>query len=104
MANRFATGKKAFGYCDFCGFRYPLGKLKPVIIKGKVINLLACPTDWSPDQPQLWVGTYPVDDPQALRNPRPDTNLNASRGLFGWNPVGSQQADFTLNDVFVRID
>ena len=69
MANRFATGKKAFGFCDFCGFRYPLGKLKPVIIKGKVINLLACPTDWSPDQPQLWVGTYPVDDPQAQRNP-----------------------------------
>jgi hypothetical protein len=47
------------------------------------------------------LGTFPVDDPQALRNPRRDTtyvtsgtntNGNSSGGSrdiqWGWNPVG----------------
>jgi len=34
-------------------------------------------------------GMYPVDDPQAVRDPRPDTNLEVSRDIqWGWNPVG----------------
>jgi len=107
MAKRFASEKKAFGFCDICGFRYPLKKLKPYVVLGKIINQRVCPTDWSPDHPQLWVGIIgsqkSSNDPQALRNPRPDTNLNASRGLFAWNPVATQQANFTLNGVFVTI-
>ena len=32
---------------------------------------------------------YPVEDPQAVRDPRPDTNLDAQRDFqYGWNPVG----------------
>jgi hypothetical protein len=47
------------------------------------------------------LGTFPVDDPQALRNPRRDTTyvtsgINANGNLsggsrdiqWGWNPVG----------------
>ena len=47
------------------------------------------------------LGTFPVDDPQALRNPRKDTtyvtsgvnvdgyNAGGSRDIqWGWNPVG----------------
>jgi hypothetical protein len=30
-----------------------------------------------------------INDPQSLLNPRPDTSQNASRELFGWNPVGN---------------
>jgi hypothetical protein len=94
VGNRFVQGKKAFGFCDVCGQRYDLPKLKPLTIKTKITNILACPECWNPDQPQLQLGMYPVDDPQALRNPRPDTALVVSRDIqWGWNPVGGPRAD-----------
>ena len=32
---------------------------------------------------------YRVEDPQALRNPRPDTSYEQSRDIqWGWDPVG----------------
>ena len=101
MSNRFASGKKAIAECDRCGQQYRLSKLKTEIIKTKKYELLVCPECWDPDQPQLQLGMFPVDDPQALRNPRRDTTyvtsgLNASGNLsggsrdiqWGWNPVG----------------
>lgn len=101
MPNRFASGKHSISMCDRCGFRYKLKQLKSLVIKTKNVNILVCPTCWEPDQPQLQLGMYPVDDPQALRNPRPDTtylqsglnvNNNPSEGSriiqWGWNPVG----------------
>lgn len=101
MPNRFASGKKAIAECDRCGFRYKLKELKRLVIKTKNVNILVCPTCWEPDQPQLQLGMYPVDDPQAIRNPRPDvsywqsglnTNNDPSGGSrviqWGWNPVG----------------
>ncbi len=117
MPNRFASGKKAIAECDRCGFRYKLKELKSLTIKTKNVNILVCPTCWEPDQPQLQLGMYPVDDPQALRNPRPDnsywqagmtglqidiygevassnvlafgTPSDGSRIIqWGWNPVG----------------
>ena len=72
MGNRFASGRSAIAECDVCGFRYKLRELKALIIKTKNVNVLACPECWNPDQPQLQLGMYPIDDPQALRNPRPD--------------------------------
>lgn len=101
MPNRFASGKKAIAECDRCGFRYKLKRLKQLVIKTKNVNLLVCPTCWEQDHPQLQLGMYPVDDPQALRNPRPDNsyqqsglNVNGNPGegsriiQWGWNPVG----------------
>ena len=73
MPNNFASGKWAIASCDRCGFQYKLKQLQQIVIKTKNVNLLVCPTCWEPDQPQLQLGMYPVDDPQALRNPRPDT-------------------------------
>ena len=72
MADRFASSKNAIAECDVCGFRYKLRELRNLIKKGKVTNIMACPTCWSEDHPQLKLGMYPVDDPQAIRNPRPD--------------------------------
>jgi hypothetical protein len=69
----FAVGKKARGLCDICGQAYLLKKLKEVIRKANKTGLLACPSCWDPDHPQLMLGQFPVDDPQALRNPRPDS-------------------------------
>ena len=117
MPNRFASGKWAISQCDRCGFRYKLKQLRRLVIKTKNVNILVCPSCWEPDQPQLQLGMYPVDDPQALRNPRPDTtyyqggltglqeetqgevpndNVLAFGGpsggsrviQWGWNPVG----------------
>jgi hypothetical protein len=115
MSNRFASGKKAIAECDRCGQQFKLKKLKTEIIKQRRYELLVCPTCWDPDQPQLMLGTFPVDDPQALRNPRRDTTyfvsgLNANGNLsggsrdiqWGWAPVGgasSFDAELTPNSL-----
>ena len=82
MPNRFASGKKAIATCDRCGFKYKLKELRKLTIKTKSTNILVCPSCWEPDQPQLQIGMYPVDDPQALRNPRPDTSYRQA-GMTG---------------------
>jgi hypothetical protein len=76
MPTKFASGRFAIAQCDRCGFRYKLKQLKELVIKTKNVNLLVCPTCWEPDQPQLQLGMYPVNDPQAIRNPRPDTTYS----------------------------
>jgi len=102
MSNRFANGAKSFGFCDRCGFRFDLKKLKNEVIKTKRTAIKSCPQCWSKDHPQLLLGSFPVSDPQALRDPRPDTNTWYSSGLtatgsfgegsrvieWGWAPVG----------------
>ena len=52
--------------------------LKKLVIKTKIVNILVCPECWEPDQPQLRLGMYPVNDPQAVREPRPDISYYAS--------------------------
>lgn len=101
MGNRFASGKNSIAECDRCGQRYKLKQLKKEIIKLKEYNLLVCPECWDPDHPQLQLGMFPVDDPQAVRNPRHDqtyvtsgTNADGfpsggSRDIqWGWQPIG----------------
>jgi hypothetical protein len=114
MPNKFSSGKFAIAECDRCGQRYKLKQLKKLVVKQQIKNILVCPECWEPDQPQLSLGLYPVDDPQAVRNPRPDTSylVSGTSGLqinntndptkegvgypeggsrvfqWGWNPVG----------------
>ena len=114
MPSRYSSGKYAIAQCDRCDERYMLKDLKKEIIKTRLFNLKVCPECWDPDQPQLQLGMYPVDDPQAVREPRPDVSYQASgtSGLqilltnstapdgfgfpeggsrvfqWGWNPVG----------------
>jgi hypothetical protein len=93
MSNRFASGKKAISECDRCGQRYKLKQLRELVIRTKNVNILVCPECWDPDHPQLMQGMYPVEDPQALRRPRPDLSLVptsiGSRDIqWGWDPVG----------------
>jgi len=131
MPNRFASGKWAIAICDRCGQQYKLKELKKLTIKTKQMNILVCHECWEPDQPQLSLGMYPVNDPQALRNPRPDTTYkvsgtsglqesltdnNTPQGVgypeggsrqiqWGWNPVGGAR-DFdtgmTPNDLIAN--
>lgn len=82
MANQFASGKHAIAQCDRCGFRFKLKQLRPLTIKTKRVNILVCSECWEPDHPQLQLGLYPVNDPQAVRNPRPDLSYPQSRALI----------------------
>jgi len=114
MSNAFASGRHALGTCDVCGFQYKLSELKQLVIKTKNVNILACPECWDPDQPQLQLGMFPINDPQALRNPRPDNSYyaagNAGAGgsrvfQWGWAPVGGAASidyNLTPNDLVSR--
>ena len=120
MPNRFASGKIAISQCDRCGQRFKLKTLRTEIVKTKKYELMVCPVCWDPDQPQLQLGMYPVDDPQALRNPRPDntyrqsglnTNNEPSGGSrvfqWGWAPVGGARADdnlLTPNNLVIDVE
>ena len=120
MSNRFANGKNAIAICDRCGFQFKLSQLRKEVVKQKIYNTLVCPECWDPDQPQLMLGQTPVDDPQALRNPRRDTtyltsglNVNGfpsggSRDIqWGWNPVGGSRlfdAALTPNDLVLNVE
>ena len=89
MAVKYAKGKLAFGFCDTCGQRYDLKDLQVQIVAGRATNIKNCPYCLDKDHPQYFVGRVPVNDPQALLNPRPDTSQVESRELWGWNPVGN---------------
>jgi hypothetical protein len=133
MGNRFASGKWAIAQCDRCDQRFKLKVLRKEIIKTKNYELLVCPECWDPDQPQLQLGMFPVDDPQGLRNPRPDrsyllsgnsglqTNVNGGAGptgtgtneggsrifQWGWNPVGGSSffdATLTPNNLVLTVE
>lgn len=110
MPSKFSSGKYAIAECDRCGQRYMLAELKKLVVKTHVVAIKVCPECWEPDQPQLSLGLYPVNDPQAVREPRPDTSYvtsgvgndgypsGGSRIIqWGWNPVGgSRQFDAAL--------
>jgi hypothetical protein len=91
MPNRFASGKYAISECDRCGQRYKLKQLKKLTIKTKQVNILVCPECWEPDQPQLSLGLYPVDDPQAVRNPRPDVTYQVAGLDVEGDPSGGSR-------------
>jgi hypothetical protein len=84
MPSKFSSGKYAISQCDRCNFRYPLKELHIQTLKTKPYKVKVCKTCWDPDHPQLQLGMYPVNDPQAVRDPRPDTSYYASgnTGLY----------------------
>jgi hypothetical protein len=127
MPSKFASGKYAIAECDRCSQRYKLTELRIQILKTKPYQVKVCPSCWDPDQPQLSLGLYPVNDPQAVREPRPDVSylVSGQSGLqinltgegpdgfgyaelgsrvfqWGWNPVGGSRgpdAGLTPNDL-----
>lgn len=132
MPNRFASGKYAIAECDRCAQRFKLKELRIQTVKTKPYKVKVCRSCWDPDHPQLQLGMYPVDDPQAVREPRPDvsyqvsgnsgvqtsdtggTNENefgypeAGSRIFqwGWNPVGgaaANDAGLTPNNLVLQV-
>ena len=110
MPSKYASGKWSIAECDRCAQRYLLKELKKEVIKTKLYQIKVCPSCWDPDQPQLQLGLYPVNDPQAVREPRPDISYYSSGvgpdGMpsegsrvfeWGWAPVGgASQFDSVL--------
>lgn len=113
MPSKYASGKYAIAECDRCGQQYKLKELKKEVIKTKLYQIKVCPTCWDPDQPQLSLGLYPVNDPQAVREPRPDTTylVSGTSGLdtdinggtstsgFGYPEGGSRIFQWAWNPV-----
>ena len=62
----YASGKYAYGLCDYCGQRYPYSDLKKNWKGFKV-----CPEDYEPKEPQEDPSHY-RGDAIALFEPRPD--------------------------------
>ena len=115
MATKYSAGKHSIAECDRCGQQYKLSQLTKLVIDTKITNIKVCPECWEPDQPQLHLGMYTVNDPQAVRDPRPDNSYTVS-GLgaagnpeggsrvfqWGWNPVGGARgidSGLTPNDL-----
>jgi hypothetical protein len=131
MPSKFSSGKYAIAECDRCGQRYKLKELRKLTIKTKQVSIKVCQECWEPDQPQLQLGMYPVNDPQAVREPRPDVSylVSGQSGLqinlsgegpdgfgyaelgsriiqWGWNPVGGSRgpdAGLTPNDLVQQV-
>lgn len=132
MPSKFASGKFAIAQCDRCNFRFKLKDLRTQTVKTKPYKVKVCRSCWDPDHPQLQLGMYPVNDPQAVREPRPDVSYTVSgtSGLqisdtggttvdgfgvpeggsriiqWGWNPVGGARendAGLTPNNLAMSI-
>ena len=81
----YASGKHAYGISDRSGRRYRLREMKTEWTGAKV-----GPDEFEPKHPQLFPPrAFP--DPQALRDPRPESELTEQRSIqHGYNPVGFQ--------------
>lgn len=133
MPNKFASGKYAISQCDRCNFRFKLKDLRTQTVKTKPYKIKVCSNCWDPDHPQLQLGMYPVNDPQAVREPRPDTSylVSGTSGLqealtdttselgigfpeggsrvfqWGWAPVGGARGldtGLTPNDLILNVE
>jgi hypothetical protein len=79
----YASGRNAYGISDRSGRRYRLRDMKTEWTGAKV-----GPDEFEPKHPQLFPPrAFP--DPQALRDPRPESGLPEQRSIqHGYNPVG----------------
>ena len=79
----YASGRHAYGISDRSGRRYRLRDMKTEWTGAKV-----GPDEFEPKHPQLFPPrAFP--DPQALRDPRPESELTEQRSIqHGYNPVG----------------
>ena len=81
--SKFATGKHAFGISDRSGFRYRLKDMRK-----EWNGLLVGRDEWEEKHPQLQP-LRAIPEPQALRDPRPEQNLDEQRDIqYGYDPVG----------------
>lgn len=96
MARKFTSGKFAFAICDRCG-----DKIKYKDLKTEYTGFRVCKICLDPKTKQEYptrAGT--VNDPESLKNPRPDADVEAGKGVIssadytnGETPIGQQIED-----------
>ena len=92
--SKFATGKYAFGISDRSGFRYRLKDMRK-----EWNGLLVGKDEYEEKHPQLEPFNK-VADPEAIKNARPETGLEAQRTFqYGFNPVGFKPTLGANNDL-----
>lgn len=82
MSTSYATGKYAIAICDRCGCRAKYKELRAQVVNGERTNLRVCPDCLDVDHPQLRLNRIRIDDPQALRFPRPEFDIISQRALY----------------------
>jgi hypothetical protein len=91
---RYASGKRAWGICDRCGWRCRLNEMRAEYVQGMTRGNKVCPACYDEDHPQNFSGRMgAIVDPEALADPRPDTGRTASTSFSGFgsslNPAGN---------------
>jgi len=87
----FATAKYAYGLCDQCGQRYKLKRLKK-----QWDGIKSCPQCFDTKHPQLQPKNRPAD-PEALRDPRPNTDIEVFSGkVISDDVIGSNLNGFRI--------
>jgi hypothetical protein len=95
----YVKGEYALGLCDKCGLRYKHKELKTEFNNGSQTGFLVCPECWSTDHPQNFVNRVDTNDPQTIRNARPDTGEKQSRSSWGWNPMTGMDITISIGTV-----
>ena len=99
----FASGKEAYGICDITGFRYKRREMKKTWD-----GLIVGPDQFSPKHPQQHPKPKP-NDPEAIRNPRPETSVdntsfvlytNVDKGILG-TKLETYQIAVSLGEVTI---
>ena len=96
MGQQFTSGKYAKAICDRCGDKIMYTKLRL-----EWTGLKVCRTCWDPKTALEFPTNFPAD-PEALRDPRPDNDIEASAGKvsIGTGGIGTS---FQLNDIEIEL-
>jgi hypothetical protein len=73
VASKFASGSRAWGHCQRCGFRYLLNDM---VHDEQIKGLLVCDSCWDPKHPQEHLP--PLSDPMALRHATGDMDAEVA--------------------------
>jgi hypothetical protein len=102
MTNPFASGRHAKAICDGCGRTVKYSELHHDVHAQRTTGALVCDDCWDDDHPQLMLGRFRIEDPIALRNPRPD--WKGTQGLCGFDPLTGVSIKIELASVQVITD
>lgn len=97
----YARGDKSWGICDRTGFRYRLNDLVWEFQNGVRTGLRVGKDVSDKDHPQNFLGRLKINDPQSLRDPRPD--YSPGRDIWGWAPVGNDAIYMTCTSGMVTV-
>jgi len=93
MGSSYATGKRSIAICDRCGCREKYLQLRYQVVNSVKTGLLVCRDCLDQDHPQLKLNRIRINDPQALRHPRPESDREYQRrlirGIFGVPATGA---------------